>query len=455
MPRAQAALLQLAALALSMAMLCAALPAWGNEGDSGSSGGTSAAAAPWFAFYGQSTYTEQASDGFHAPYSGANSLSPHIARETFDVTLFLGTHLWRGAEMWVNPEIDQGFGLDDTVGLAGFSSGEAYKVGRSTPYFRLQRAFVRQTLDLDAGSAATDAGPNQFALASSANRVVLTAGKLSVVDIFDVNRYAHDPRSDFMNWSVIDAGTFDYAADSWGYSAGGAAEWYVASWAARAGLFDLSDVPNSESLEPGFNEYQMDVELEHRHQLFGQVGKLDVTAFESRGRMGLLEQAVAFALETGRAVELGPVRQYRKRDGLSLNLEQPLGADLGLFVRLGAAGGNVETYDFTDIDRTASGGVSLGGRRWGRAADTVGLAGVDNAISRQRRDFLAAGGLAMLVGDGRLPHPGNEQILEGYYEAVVTAALAATFDAQWVQNPAYNRDRGPVAIYALRLHLAW
>ena len=171
--------------------------------------------------------------------------------------------------------------------------------------------------------------------------------------------------------------------------------------------------------------------------------------------MALLEQAVAYEMSSGQPAQLAPVRQYRKRDGISLNLAQSLSADLGLFARLGSAAGDVETFEFTDIDRTISGGLSLNGRRWGRAGDTVGLAGVDNAIARPLRDYLAAGGLSVLVGDGRLPHPGNEQILEGYYEAAVCSAVAATFDAQWVENPAYNRDRGPVALYALRLHAAW
>lgn len=283
---------------------------------------------------------------------------------------------------------------------------------------------------------------------------MLTLGKLSVVDIFDVNRYAHDPRADFLNWSVIDAGTFDYAADAWGYSAGGAAEWYVGDWAVRGGVFDLSDVPNSTRLTPGFGEYQMDVELEHRHQLFGEAGKLAVTGFESRGRMALLEDAIAYAQATGAPLELAPVRRYRRREGVSLNIEQQVSGDLGVFARFGSAGSNVETYEFTDIDRTASGGVSLMGGRWHRAADTVGLAGVVNAIGRQRRLFLADGGLGVLIGDGRLPHPGNEQILEAYYEAAVSSTVALTLDAQWVQNPAYNRDRGPVAIYSLRMHFA-
>lgn len=279
-----------AALAAMALLSCAAEPAHAQTeppppagSTAGSAAGSieaaAAAAESRFALYGQATYTEQETDGFHAPYAGPNSLSPSIGRETADATLYLGARLWRGAELWLNPEVDQGFGLDDTLGLAGFSSGEAYKVGRKAPYFRLQRAFFRQTINLGAVAGETDAGPNQLAAQQSADRLVVTVGKLSVVDIFDVNRYAHDPRADFLNWSVIDAGTFDYAADAWGYSVGGAAEWYTGPWAWRAGVFDLSAVPNSTVLEPGFHEYQVDLEAEHRHEVFGQPGKVDVTVF--------------------------------------------------------------------------------------------------------------------------------------------------------------------------------
>lgn len=413
-----------------------------------------ASSMPRFAIYGQATYTEQETDGFHAPYSGPNSLSPDIGRETSDATLFLGVRLWRGAEFWVNPEGDEGAGLDDTLGLAGFSSGEAYKVGRYPPYFRLPRLFIRQTVNLGGAVSDADAGPNQFALPQASNRLVLTLGKISVVDIFDTNRYAHDPRGDFLNWSVIDAGTFDYAADAWGYTVGGAAEWYVGSWAWRAGLFDLSNVPNSEVLEQGLDEYQVDLEAEHRHDLSGQPGKIDVTMFESRGRMGLYQDAIAYGQANEVAPELAPVRRYRKRDGVSLNLEQQLTTNVGMFARLGDAGGNVESYEFTDIDYTASIGASVSGGPWHRPGDAVGVARVINAASRNLRDYLAAGGLGVLVGDGRLPHAGHEDILETYYQLAVVAAVQLTLDYQWVQNPGYNRDRGPVSIFALRLHAA-
>jgi high affinity Mn2+ porin len=412
-----------------------------------------APAGPPFAIYGQATYVEQETDGFRSPYSGPNSLSPDEGRESTDATLFLGARLWQGAELWLNPETDEGFGLDDTLGLAGFSSGEAYKIGSDPPYFRLQRAFVRQTFNLGADRTAVDAGPNQFAGAVSSNRIVVTLGKFSVVDVFDTNRYAHDASQDFLNWSVIDAGTFDYAADSWGYTVGAAGEWYTGPWAFRAGLFDLSNVPNSTTLEPCCDEFQVDLEMEHRHELFGRPGKLALTAFESHARMALLQDAIEYGIENGVPPDPAAVRQYRKRDGISLDVEQQITGDLGVFARAGDAGGNVETYEFTDIDRTLSLGMSLQGNLWHRPDDTVGLAGVVNAISKERQLYLADGGLGILVGDGQLPHPGNENIIETYYSWVIISALHVTLDYQWVGNPAYNGDRGPVSIVAVRVHV--
>ena len=189
------------------------------------------------------------------------------------------------------------------------------------------------------------------------------------------------------------------------------------------------------------------------HELFGEPGKFDVTLFESRGRMARLLDAIAYAETIGLPIDPTPVRGYRKRDGISLNLEQQLTANLGVFARAGDAGGNVETYEFTDIDRTVSVGLSLGGAVWHRPFDTVGLVEVVNALSKDRRQYLAAGGLGVLVGDGRLPHAGNEHILETYYDFAAPKALHLTLDYQWVQNPAYNRDRGPVSIFAVRAHV--
>jgi high affinity Mn2+ porin len=413
---------------------------------------TAAADDEIFGVHGQFTYVEQDTSGFNAPYRGPNSLSPNSGAETTDATLYVGARLWPGAEAWLNGELDQGHGLDDTLGAAGFPSGEAYKVGKNQPYLRLQRAFVRQTFNLQRPSEQVEGAANQLRGSQSSDRVVITIGKFSVVDIFDTNRYAHDSRGDFLNWTAIDTGTFDYAADAWGYTAGAAIEWYTHSWTLRGGLFDLSDVPNSVHLEPGFHEFQVDLELEHRHEIAGRAGRVLLTAFESRGRMGLLDEAIAVAANSGEPVDIAALRRYRSRVGLSFGVEQELAPELGAFIRAGKAAGNVETYEFTDVDRALAVGLSLQGARWRRANDTVGIAAVNNAISGVREAYLNAGGLGILVGDGRLPHPGPEQIIESYYSAAVFNFARLSLDYQWIGHPAYNRDRGPVSVIAVRLH---
>ena len=406
-----------------------------------------------WAVHGQATVVDQATFAFRSAYRGPNSLDPGArGKETADVTLYAGVRLWPGMEAWINPEFDQGFGLSNTLGVAGFPSGEAYKVGMARPYFRLQRLFLRQTIDLGGERQAVDADLNQLASSHTADHLVITAGKLGVPDIFDTNPYSHDPRGDFLNWSLIDAGSFDYAADAWGYTVGAAAEWYTGRWTLRGGVFNLSKVPNSEHLEYGFSQFQGIAEIEERHHLGGRPGVLKVTGFLSRGRMGAFDDAVAIAQSSGRPADIAAVRRYRSRSGVSFNLQQEMADGLGVFVRGGMAGGDVEPYEFSDIDRTLSGGLSLNGGRWGRPHDTFGVAAVINDISRAHQRFLAAGGTGILVGDGRLPHPGPEQTVETYYDLAAYGPAHVSLDYQLVNHPAYNRDRGPVSIVAARLH---
>jgi high affinity Mn2+ porin len=421
-------------------------------GDEAQSTAAKTMPAEQWAVHGQFTYVEQETNAFSAPYAGMNSLVPSQGRETTDATLYLGLHLYAGAELWITPELDQGFGLNDTLGLAGFSSGEAYKVGKNQPYLRLPHAFVRQTINADNDLEAVDADLLQLGGSRSANRWVFTVGKFAVTDIFDTNQYAHDPRNDFFNWAAVDAGSFDYAADAWGYTVGAAAEWYHGSWTLRGGWFDLSDVPNSPHLEPGGHEFQLVTEAEKRFTVATQPGRALITLFDSRGRMGLLDEAVQRAQATGEPVDIAAVRHYRSRLGASVDVEQQLTGDVGLFARIGKAAGNVEPYEFSDIDRTVSAGLSIKGSAWHRAQDTLGFAAIVDGISAAREQYLNAGGLGILVGDGKLPHPGPEQIAETYYRLDVFTHAHLSLDYQWVRNPAYNSDRGPVSIFAVRLH---
>jgi len=422
------------------AALALAAPAWSDP-------------APESAVNVQGTFIEQANAGFRAPYQGPNSLqSDANGREAVDVTLFAGVRPWANAEVWIDPEIDQGFGLSHTLGLAAYPNGGGYKVGAVAPYPKLQRLFLRQSFDLGGKSQAVSPDLNQLGGEVAADRIVITLGKMAVTDIFDANPYAHDPNNDFFNWALIDAGTFDYAANAWGYTVGGAAELYLGPFAARAAAFDLSVVPNSVELDPTFGQFQLIGELEADPNIAGEPGAIRITAFVSRARMARFADALALASETGGLPLLAPVRRYQSRPGLSLDLSQQITRGLGVFLRAGWADGRLEPYEFTDIDATLAAGLSVSGERWGRPGDTLAIAGVADQISRVHQMFLNAGGLGILVGDGRLPHPGPELANETYYEIALPRRVWVTFDYQLFVNPAYNRDRGPVSIGAIRVH---
>ncbi len=431
------------------ATIAGAACAWADDTSATDAGST----PQTWAIHGQLTNIWQYHPEFRSPYQGTNSLDhlEHI-NETTDADLYAGLSLWKGMEVWVDPEINQGIAPSDTLGVAGYVNGDGAKVGKIHPYFRIQRAFLRQTFDL--GGDATSVDPDQLVLGKTvtANRVVVTVGKLNVTDIFDDNQYAHDSKNDFLNWSMIDAGSFDYAADAWGYSFGGAVEWYQGDWTLRGGLFDLSTAPNGKDLTPWLGQFQTLLELERRFKLGGQDGKLKVTGFMTRGRMGGFADAIALSNVTNMPADTGLVRKYRSRFGVSVNYEQQIRDGVGFFARTGADQGNYEPYEYADIDDTVQAGFSFSGKKWGRKDDTFAIAGVVNQISKLHQEYLDDGGLGILVGDGKLPHPGPEEILETYYSIGVTKGVHVTLDFQGVENPAYNRDRGPVPVLSARLH---
>jgi high affinity Mn2+ porin len=246
------------------------------------------------------------------------------------------------------------------LGVAGYPSGEAYKLGKEDPYVLVQRGFLRQTINLGGETEKLDPDLNQLGGTQTANRLVFTVGKYSIVDIFDTNTYAHDPRNDFLNWSIIDQGAFDYAANAWGFTYGGAAEWYQDWWTARAGVFDLSLEPNSAALSDyGFAQGQFVAEQEERHRLRDQPGKLKLLYWLTRGNLGTYLDAIALGQATGQTPSTAGVRSFRTKDGIGLNLEQQLAADLGVFARASLSQGTVEEVDFTDINQSISAGLSL------------------------------------------------------------------------------------------------
>ena len=271
------------------------------------------------------------------------------------------------------------------------------------------------------------------------------------MDIFDANKYAHDPRSDFLNWLLVDTGAFDYVADAWAFTYGGAAEWYKDHWAFRVGIFDAPVIPNNTDLDPTFCQFQVDGEIERRYELWDQPGKIAVTGYLTRARMGNFDDAIVLAQLTGAAANITEVRKYTTKTGIAANLEQQIVPNVGVFARAGWTRGLLEPDAFTDADQTLSGGASLSGKLWGRPGDTFGIAGIYNIITPEHQEYFDFGGLTALLGDGQLPHPGPEKIIEAYYGFPVYE-WRLTADYQFIVNPAYNRDRGPVSVIAARLH---
>jgi high affinity Mn2+ porin len=220
----------------------------------------------------------------------------------------------------------------------------------------------------------------------------------------------------------------------------------------RAGLFQVPDAPNSDVLK--FKTGGAVVEFEERHSIFDQPGKLRVGAFYNSGNTANYREVLDLAAANP-ALDINDIatatQRIRPKYGFYVNLEQQLVKDVGLFARASWNDGQNQILSFTDVDRSISTGLSIKGSRWGRPDDTVGIGGAINGLSAPHRDFLAAGGFGLLIGDGQLNYR-HERILEAYYAYSVIKGVTLTGDYQLITNPAYNTDRGPVSIFSGRLH---
>ena len=400
--------------------------------------------------HGQTTYVQQGYPAFRSPYLGDNSFTPWAqTRNTWTTTAFLGTRLWQGGEFYFSPELLQGNGLHDTTGAAGYPNGEAQKSGFPYPHYHTARLFFRQTFGFGGAQEKIESAPNQLSGNPDISRLTLQVGKFPVTDVFDGNSYARDPRKDFMNWSIWAAGAFDYGADKVGLTYGAVADFNQKQWALRAGYFLVSDQSNSNDFDMHvFRRGNYVVELETRYSLFSRPGKLRTIAWISSVFSGSYRETLD---NPSLNLDITQTRQGRIKYGYVFNVEQSVTDDIGLFGRWSWNDGKNEIMAFTDIDASLSFGTSLKGTAWGRPNDTVGIGGAFNGLSNDHRDFLAAGGLGILIGDGRLNYR-QEKLLESFYALGVSKAATLTFDYQLLTNPAYNADRGPISVFSGRLH---
>jgi len=401
----------------------------------------------------QLTTVTQAHPRFDAPYSGPNSLNPDAEHETtVTSTLYLGARLWKEAELYVNPELSGGSGLSKAFGIAGFPNGESFRVGSPEPHIYLARAMLRQTFAAGSQTEPVEDEANQLGGRRPVRRWTITAGKFGVTDVFDDNAYSHEPRTQFLNWADWTPGAWDYPADTRGYTWGVAVEYESEAWAARFAAAAEPKEANGLEIDKNVRDaYSLISELERRYEVGGQKGAARLIVFDNRARMGNYRRAIQQA-DGGTPDIVATRRAGRSKWGFVVNLEQALGETAGLFFRGSWNDGRNEAWAYAEIERSVTAGGVRREPLKGRPKDEVGLAFIVNALSPDHRDYLALGGLGFMIGDGRLNY-GLEKIAELYYKALLRKELWLTADYQFIQNPAYNRDRGPVHVFGLRLHV--
>ena len=410
--------------------------------------------AAWYSAHAQATVVTQVHNVFPSPYIGPRSLKPvEPAANTMTGTVFFAARLCESerndTQLIFNPETAGGAGFSGTNGIAGFPNGEATRVGVENPTPYIARLYVRQTFGFGGEREWAPDENNQVAGERDVRRLAVTVGKLAAPDMVDDNRYAHDPRTQFLNWALVYNGAWDYPANVRGYTYGAGVHYITKNGTLAYAVFAEPAVANGAPLDPHILKAQGQVaELEERYQINSRPGEARFMVFLNHAHMGNYNEALQLMPVDP---DITKTRSYRYKYGVGVSIDQVLTDDIGFFSRLGWNDGHSESWAFTEIDRTASAGFVMGGRRWCRPDDRIGLAGVLNGISGPHRDYLAAGGVGFIIGDGRLKY-GLEQILETYYAWHVANGIVVTLDFQEIVNPAYNTQRGPVEVGSIRVH---
>ncbi len=398
----------------------------------------------------QATSIAQHHWSFPSKYEGVNSLPSHPeTRVSLTATAYLIMRLSRHVEIVINPELAGGKGFGGVTGIAGFTNGEIPRVAQAAPRPYLARGYLDFTWGIGKDTEPSESGANQLAGVRAQKRFRVIVGKFALTDYFDDNTYSHDPRTQFMNWAIMYNGAWDYPSDTRGYSVGTIQELVMRSWSLRLASVMEPTEANGPTFDTRVSKNRGEaLEWELRYKPRSRLGKVRVLGYLNREDAGTFREA----LVAGGVPDLGPTRRPGTRKyGFCLNLEQALTSDVGLFGRYGWADGKTEAWTFTQIDRTISGGISVNGNRWKRPLDVVGVGAARNYLSGDQRAFLAGGGVGFIIGDGTLTYA-PESIVEVYYAFRVAKCWTIASGYQHIQNPAYNRDRGPVSVASVRLH---
>ncbi|HEY1496130.1 MAG TPA: carbohydrate porin [Candidatus Solibacter sp.] len=402
--------------------------------------------------YWQATSIGQTHPGFQALYSGVNSLAPHSEAEvSLTSTIFLGLRLSPNTQFYFDPELAGGRGFSGVTGIADAPNGELPRVASATPKPYIARLFITHDFGFGPDRETVEADANSLGGTRPATRYSVTVGRFTVTDFFDNNRYSHDPRTQFMSWGTMYNGAWDYPADTRGYTWGMVHEFRTRNWSARYASVGMPREANGLRFDRRILVNRGDVaEGEFRRETSGHPGTVRALAYLNHANAGSYREALQMPAPDVTATRRNGTRKF----GFGVSADQEIRKDIGVFGRLGWNDGKTESFCFTAIDHLATAGVSVIGERWKRPHDTAATAVTVAGLSAVHAEYLAHGGLDFLIGDGALTY-GKEIVSETYYSAQVFSGGFVTLDLQHVTNPAYNKDRGPVWIGSLRLHLEW
>lgn len=408
-------------------------------------------------FHFQNTEISEYHPAFHAKYSGFNSLDTSYEFPTsVTATIFFGVKLWKGAEAYFNPELSGGRGFSSTTGIAAYPNGEIYRVNDPAPNPYVARLLLKQVFALSSDYEFVPDDLGQIATMMPKSYIAVYAGRYSVMDYFDDNRYSHDPRTQFYNWVLMGNGAWDYPANTRGYTYGITVELVKPQWALRFCSVMVPLYANGWVMDPDIlRSHSEALEFEHKYSLGGQQGVIRLMSYLTESRMGNYDQAIAWGIMRHQAPAVDSTRALgRSKYGFGVNVEQPLGKNSGMFLRLGWNDGHNETWEFTEVDRHLSLGFTFNGASWHRGNDIFGIAQIIDGLSKDHRDYLEAGGYGFIIGDGHLNYR-PEYVTEMYYSFKLPGyPWWLSPDFQLVINPAYNNDRGPVIpILGMRSHV--
>lgn len=409
----------------------------------------------FFSFHFQTTYIYQYKPAFNSPYSAAHSFQANEERQnSLTATLYAGAHLWKWAELYVNMELAGGRGLSGAYGLAASTNGETYRVGDPAPVLYVARGYLKQTIPLSKSYTMIDDMANQVAGVLPDKYLQLVIGKYCLGDFFDNNAYSNSPRTQFMSWAAMNNAAWDYAADVRGYNDALTMILQLNTYTTKLCFSLMPTVPNGSELNMNTSEEgAINAEVDKSYHIGSKAGNIRLLGYYNYGDMGNYKQALRWKDSAGRPDIAATRSGKRHKAGIGINADQDVNEYIGLFERAGWNDGKTETWCYTEADRTLTMGICIKGKAWKRSDDNAGLAVMINGLSKEHRNYLAAGGAGFELGDGRLNY-GYETAAELYYSFKPTRSpIWVSADYQYVMNPAYNKDRGPVHVLSCRLHV--